>query len=141
MDLINLSWWFLLISRCSTIHIDISNAGKSVPFKEDESTTDKVCALDSVKAAAKIVVTDMLNYYYNNETGTIYSGIPGYLVIADYYWWECGAMFGALIDYWKYTGDTTFNSLAASGLQFQIGPQADFMPPNGMCPYKVHLHG
>lgn len=39
-------------------------------------------------------------------------------------------MFGALIDYWYYTNDTTYNDVTSQGMLFQTGPNADFMPPN-----------
>lgn len=39
-------------------------------------------------------------------------------------------MFGTLIDYWYYTGDTTYNDVVSQGLQFQVGPYYDYMPPN-----------
>ncbi len=44
--------------------------------------------------------------------------------------WEAGAMMGSLIDYWYYTGDTKYNDLTTQGLLFQVGPNADYMPPN-----------
>jgi mannan endo-1,6-alpha-mannosidase len=37
---------------------------------------------------------------------------------------------GALIDYWYYTGDTTYNEVTKQGLLFQVGPNNDYMPPN-----------
>lgn len=37
---------------------------------------------------------------------------------------------GALIDYWYYTGDTTYNDLTQQGMLHQVGPYNDFMPPN-----------
>ena len=37
---------------------------------------------------------------------------------------------GALVDYWYYTGDSTYNDLTIEGLQHQIGPYNDYMPPN-----------
>lgn len=37
---------------------------------------------------------------------------------------------GALIDYWYYTGDTTYNDITEQGLLFQVGPNNDYMPPN-----------
>lgn len=37
---------------------------------------------------------------------------------------------GALIDYWYYTGDTTWNQITQQGLLFQVGPDDDYMPPN-----------
>jgi mannan endo-1,6-alpha-mannosidase len=67
----------------------------------------------------------MVQYYNGNQTG----GIPGNLP-APYYWWETGAMFGALIDYWMYTGDTQFNDITTQAMLFQVGPNNDYMPPN-----------
>lgn len=39
-------------------------------------------------------------------------------------------MFGSLIDYWSYTGDTQYNNLTSQALLFQTGPNNDYMPPN-----------
>lgn len=39
-------------------------------------------------------------------------------------------MFGALIDYWYYTGDTTYNEVTKQALLFQVGPDDNYMPPN-----------
>jgi mannan endo-1,6-alpha-mannosidase len=67
----------------------------------------------------------MMLYYTGNQTG----GIPGNLP-PPYYWWEAGAMFGSLIDYWYYTGDTTYNDVTTEGMLFQVGPNQDYMTPN-----------
>jgi len=82
-------------------------------------------SVDSIKQAAKTVATGMTKYYTGNNPGDI----PGYLP-APYYWWEAGAMFGTLVDYWYYTGDTSFNDITTQALLFQVGPNADYMPPN-----------
>ena len=66
-----------------------------------------------------------MKYYKGNETGQI----PG-LLPQPYYWWEAGAAFGALIDYWYYTGDTTYNDVTTEAMLFQVGPNNNFMPPN-----------
>jgi mannan endo-1,6-alpha-mannosidase len=39
-------------------------------------------------------------------------------------------MFGALIDYWRYTGDSTYNRMTSEAMLWQAGPNKDFMPPN-----------
>lgn len=39
-------------------------------------------------------------------------------------------MFGALIDYWYYTGDTTYNAVTTQGLQFQVGANQNYEPSN-----------
>ena len=58
----------------------------------------------SIKSAASTIAHGMMSYYTGNETGQT----PG-LLPAPYYWWEAGAMWMILIDYWYYTGDTTYN--------------------------------
>jgi mannan endo-1,6-alpha-mannosidase len=35
-----------------------------------------------------------------------------------------------MIDYWYYTGDTTYNQITQDALLFQVGPDRDYMPPN-----------
>jgi len=80
---------------------------------------------DSVKAAAKQVAWDMVHFYTGNNTGDVPGNLP-----QPYYWWEAGAMFGALLDYYYYTGDDTYNEITTQGLLFQVGPQANYMPPN-----------
>ncbi|KAL9624684.1 MAG: hypothetical protein Q9160_001038 [Pyrenula sp. 1 TL-2023] len=66
-----------------------------------------------------------MSYYTGNRTGDVPGNLP-----QPYYWWEAGAMFGALVDYWYYTGDTTYNEVTTQALQFQTGPNKDYMPPN-----------
>ena len=39
-------------------------------------------------------------------------------------------MFGALIDYWRYTGDTTYNQIVSEAMLWQASTTKDFMPPN-----------
>jgi mannan endo-1,6-alpha-mannosidase len=36
----------------------------------------------------------------------------------------------AWIDYWAYTGDTTYNDIVTEALLFQVGPDDDYQPPN-----------
>lgn len=64
----------------------------------------------------------MMTWYAGNETGQI----PGKLVDT---WWEGGAMFMALIEYWHFTGDTTYNDEVTVGMEFQAG-NGDYMPSN-----------
>ena len=80
---------------------------------------------DSIKAAAAQTAHDLLTFYNGNETGQIPGNLP-----QPYYWWECGAMFGSLLDYYFYTGDDQYNDLVTQGLLFQAGPTNDFMPDN-----------
>ncbi|KAG9237188.1 glycoside hydrolase family 76 protein [Amylocarpus encephaloides] len=79
----------------------------------------------SIKKAAGRAAWDMMQYYTGNETGDVPGNLPD-----PYYWWECGAMFGSLINYWYYTGDTSYNDNVREGLIHQAGEDFDFMPIN-----------
>lgn len=72
----------------------------------------------------------MMSYYTGNISGQW--NIPGLLAQppSGYYWWEAGAMWGTMIDYWHFTGDTSYNDVVTQALLFQVGPSHDFMPPN-----------
>lgn len=39
-------------------------------------------------------------------------------------------MFGAMVDYWAYTGDETYVNSTYQAMQHQIGDDHDFMPLN-----------
>ncbi|KAK8068019.1 glycosyl hydrolase family 76 [Apiospora saccharicola] len=80
---------------------------------------------DSIKDVSKSMAQDLMGFYTGDKPG----GIPG-LLPQPYYWWEAGAFLGAMIDYWYYTGDTTYNKVTSDGLLFQVGPNNDYMPPN-----------
>jgi mannan endo-1,6-alpha-mannosidase len=80
---------------------------------------------ESIKASAKTIATGMMNYYTGHRPGDTPGNLP-----APYYWWEAGAMFGAMIDYWYFTGDDTWNEMTTQAMLHQVGPDNDFMPPN-----------
>lgn len=79
----------------------------------------------SIKAATSQVAYDMMKYYDGNLTGRIPGNLPD-----PYYWWQCGAMFGSLLDYYFYTGDGQYNDLVTQGMLHQVGPNNDYMTPN-----------
>jgi mannan endo-1,6-alpha-mannosidase len=77
----------------------------------------------------------MMTYYKGNLSGQIPGELPGpppnpTITNAGYFWWECGAMFGSLMDYWYYTGDSTYNDVVSQGMLFQVGANADYLPQN-----------
>jgi mannan endo-1,6-alpha-mannosidase len=78
--------------------------------------------VESIVDAASSAAYGMMIHYTGNETGQIPGKIPNT-------WWEGGAMFMALIQYWYYTGDTTYNSEVSTGMQWQAG-DGDYMPSN-----------
>jgi mannan endo-1,6-alpha-mannosidase len=86
---------------------------------------------DSIKSVASTLAYDMMTYYSGNQSGQVPGLLPGpCAAVQCYYWWEAGAMFGSLINYWQYTGDTSYNPTVSQALQFQVGPDQNFNPPN-----------
>lgn len=85
---------------------------------------------DSIKAAAKLVAYDLMKYYHGNESGHVPGILPGPPPDGDYYWWQGGALWGTMIDYWHYTGDETYNDVTFDAMQFQVGEHRDYAPRN-----------
>jgi len=80
---------------------------------------------DNIKQVAKKLSVNLRAYYTGDRVGDTPGNLPD-----PYYWWECGAMFNALIDYWYYTGDDQYNEITKQAMQHQIGDYTAFMPPN-----------
>ncbi|KAL1961671.1 hypothetical protein VTN77DRAFT_1346 [Rasamsonia byssochlamydoides] len=78
---------------------------------------------DSFKKAASTAAYDMVSYYNGNQSGQI----PGKL---EGTWWEGGAMFMTLIQYWHWTGDDSYNDITNQGMLWQAGENYDYMPKN-----------
>lgn len=68
-----------------------------------------------------------MTYYQNNATDTPVTEIG--TLEQPLYWWEAGAVWGGMIDYWAYTQDTSYNPTITQALLAQIGPNSNFMPP------------
>lgn len=81
--------------------------------------------IDSVKQAAATIAKEMMAYYVGDQPGQAVGNLPD-----PYYWWEAGAMFGTMVEYWAYTGDTTYNDKVLKGLLAQVGPNQNYLPPN-----------
>ncbi|KAI1842262.1 hypothetical protein JX266_011547 [Neoarthrinium moseri] len=79
----------------------------------------------SIKEGAATLAYGLLQYYTGNETGDVPGNLPD-----PYYWWEAGALFGTMIDYWAFTGDDTYVDITFQALQHQVGDDGDFMPQN-----------
>ena len=89
----------------------------------------------SVRDGAATIARDMMSFYEGDQPGNVPGLLPGSLacnpaVEGTYCWWQAGAMWGALINYWQYTGDDTYNSHVAKAMLFQRGPDNNFNPPN-----------
>lgn len=85
---------------------------------------------DDIKTTAKSLAYDTMSYYKGNTSGQTPGILPGPPPAGDYYWWEAGALWGAMIDYWHFTGDATYNDVVTDAMLFQVGPNKDYMPPN-----------
>ncbi|BFZ64162.1 6-phosphofructokinase, alpha subunit [Saitoella coloradoensis] len=70
-------------------------------------------------------VKGIMNYYHGDDIGET----PG-LFPAPAYWWESGAAWNTLIEYYAYTGDDRWNNQTMKSLLFQVGPDDDYMPLN-----------
>ncbi|KAL2826295.1 glycosyl hydrolase family 76-domain-containing protein [Aspergillus cavernicola] len=80
---------------------------------------------NSIKKTCHDVAKNMLSHYSGDQPGNI----PG-ILHDPYSWWEAGAMFTALIDYWFYTGDTRWNGITTQAIVWQAGDSGTFMPAN-----------
>ncbi|KAF2972833.1 hypothetical protein GQX73_g799 [Xylaria multiplex] len=80
----------------------------------------------SVKKAAALVAEDLMSFY----TGEIPGILPGPPPDGDYYPWTGGALWAAMLDYRSRTGDTQYDAKISEGLQWQAGPNSDYLAPN-----------
>lgn len=78
---------------------------------------------ESIKDAAGTATYGMMVWYHGNETGQIPGAFPTK-------WWEGAALFYALLNYWHFTGDETYNDELSVGLQWQSGTNGDYLPSN-----------
>ncbi|EEP81114.1 conserved hypothetical protein [Uncinocarpus reesii 1704] len=80
---------------------------------------------ESIKNAAKTVAAGMVKYYTGYKPGDTPGNLPD-----PYYWWEAGAMFSSLIDYWYFTGDSQYNEITTQAMLHQVGDDNNYMPRN-----------
>ncbi|KAF2753011.1 mannan endo-1,6-alpha-mannosidase-like protein DCW1 precursor [Pseudovirgaria hyperparasitica] len=80
---------------------------------------------DSIRSAASTVAYGLQSYYRNNASNTDPRDV-GTLNL-PYYWWESGAMWGSLVDYWAYTGDDRYVENTINAFVTQSGPNRDLM--------------
>jgi mannan endo-1,6-alpha-mannosidase len=80
----------------------------------------------SIRNAARTIAYGLMSYYTGNVTDT--PSTVG-LLPAPYYWWEAGALWGAMLDYHHYTNDSSYNFATIQALLSQVGPDFDYMVP------------
>jgi mannan endo-1,6-alpha-mannosidase len=80
---------------------------------------------ESIRNAAAIVVNGLQQIYNGNTTGGL-----GMFPYPPYYWWESGAAWGGMVNYWHYTGDASYVNATYNALVSQIGPAGDYVMPS-----------
>lgn len=86
-----------------------------------------VASAPSIRNASSSLAFNLMSYYNTNLTGTPPENVG--TLPQPLYWWQAGAMWGGLMDYWAYTKDTSYNPTITQALQAQVGPDDNYMPP------------
>ncbi|KAL6836637.1 glycoside hydrolase family 76 protein [Trichoderma sp. SZMC 28015] len=87
-----------------------------------------VKSLSSVRNVAATLAFDAMSYYKGNLSA------PDSVAMGDlqdpYYWWTAGALWGAMLDYYHFTGDSTYNDVVIQALlaPTNLGIQKAYMP-------------
>ena len=71
-----------------------------------------------------------MSYYIGNQTGQAPGMFPGSGTPNGYYWWEGSEAFAALINFWYYFGDSSYNDVVTDAMLWQCGPDRNFEPQN-----------
>ncbi|RVX75559.1 hypothetical protein B0A52_00912 [Exophiala mesophila] len=77
---------------------------------------------ESILHAASLTALDVRQLYKPTDPG----GKIGKFPFPPYYWWESGAAWGAMIEYYHYTGDKTHLNTTLEAILSQLGPRYDF---------------
>ncbi|KAI9150343.1 glycosylhydrolase family 76-2 protein [Paramyrothecium foliicola] len=85
---------------------------------------------EDILEASRTLAYDLMLLYPGNQTGQVPGVLPGPPPAGPYYWWQGGAMMGTYIEYWHYTGDTSYNEVVTEGILHQVGHNRDFQPLN-----------
>ena len=82
----------------------------------------------SIISTSAILARGVMAHYKNNATGTDPT-LVGTFPYPPYYWWESGAAWGSMIDYWAYTKDTSYVGTTVEAIVANAGTGTDFMLP------------
>ncbi|KAI9708811.1 MAG: hydrolase 76 protein [Bogoriella megaspora] len=80
----------------------------------------------SVQSAAKTVAGNIMDLYRTKHDPDDGDGV----FPSPYYWWESGAVWDAMINYYYLTGDSQYNGQVTQNLLAQVGSNENYMPPN-----------
>ncbi|KAI5463225.1 glycosyl hydrolase family 76-domain-containing protein [Mariannaea sp. PMI_226] len=100
----------------------------SVVAAVTKPTTLDISDKDSIRDVAATLAFDAMKYYSGNTS--TYPKDLGDLQ-DPYYWWVAGALWGAMLDYYHFTGDPSYNDVVIEALlgPTNLGPEQNYMPP------------
>jgi mannan endo-1,6-alpha-mannosidase len=98
--------------RCKSVALAL------VATYQIEAATLSVSGNSAISATASTIASNLMGYYNPANIGVL--PVP-------YNWWEAGGMWGAMLDYWHYTGDAQYNDQVAQAIISQAGLRGDFM--------------
>lgn len=81
----------------------------------------------SIRSASNSLAFGVMSWYHNNATGTDPTAVG--TLPSPYYWWEAGAMWGGMVDYFAYTHDDSYVNSTTQALLAQVGPDNNYLPP------------
>ena len=86
----------------------------------------------SIRSTAASIARGLFTTYTNGQVGVggTQPSQVGVFPLEPWYWWLSGGVWGAMVDYWSYTGGgNTYLNRTLDALAAQTGPNFDFMPP------------
>ncbi|TWU76435.1 hypothetical protein ED733_006997 [Metarhizium rileyi] len=83
----------------------------------------------SIRNVAATIAYETMTYYSGNITDPKSRDFGN--LKQPYYWWVAGALWGALLDYYHFTSDPSYNGVVIQALlaPTNLGPNKDYMPP------------
>ncbi|KAL8298511.1 hypothetical protein RB601_002467 [Gaeumannomyces tritici] len=96
--------------------VNLGLAAAAVP--KDLNITDHA----SVQGVSKTIAADAMSFYKGSAAEYVDLAPP-------YWWWQMGALTGAMLDYSHYTRDKSYDDVLATALVAQVGPNFNFMSP------------
>ncbi len=133
--------WLLLAgasSASAALQVDFTSPCKppadTNKFEQEEPAADHPSCSASIKAAAKDVAFDLMSYYKGNQSGEVLGVLDPEAIKWSFWWADSAILWSTMIDYWRYTGDDTYNAVTVEALTAQNGLDAPdgvpFLPLN-----------
>lgn len=112
------------------ISLDVDDTGKHLPSHTFQNFRSPFQVPDfstgSILRAAQEAAYGVQSLYNGNST----NGTLGKWPYPPYFWWESGASWNGMIEYYHYTKDPQYLDVTYQGLLSQVGPAYDFNMPS-----------